>query len=171
MFGPFRECVRTVAEKSGAVTMEVDTDADCAQASRKPLARSCIKALQLHGGKLSGLTDLVRGTLVYGGRDATAQLHSALQLIESLPTVTLLRVRNSLCPSPDFDVHRMTGGYRQVSLLLLLSGYEHVVELCLHLEPLYTLRRELEEKRDQSGRGAHDRYRAWRAQQRQRVAW
>ena len=57
-----------------------------------------------------------------------------------------------------------------------LSNLDHdqlftTLELCLHLEPLYTLRCELEAKRDQSGRGAHDRYTAWRAQQRQREAW
>ena len=134
----------------------------------KPLARAATKAMALRGGRLGDLTDLLRGSLVF--RDAGA-LHAALQLLDGLPNVALLRCRNSLDPALEgsmtsYGLLRASGGYRCVALLLRLEGYPHVAELTLHLEPLFTLRGRLAERK-----GAYRRYTAWRDLQHERPAF
>lgn len=88
----------------------------------KKVFRASEKVVMDYGGDWSGITDMVRGSLI---ASSITHVHAIVVALADDPDFTVLHAKNKFT---DKNAH----GYRDLNVLVKVAGSEHVCEVQIH---------------------------------------
>eukprot|EP00039_Didymoeca_costata_P031993 m.36544 g.36544 ORF g.36544 m.36544 type:complete len:795 (-) comp9140_c0_seq2:68-2452(-) len=152
----FREVLPAFDDKVKDIC--VRTNCEIVIGSPKGNDRIFEKAELCYGSDLRRISDIARRSYIF---DKFSHMSDFLRGIAKIDIIQILRIKNRFS-NTKFKHVKDTAGYRDLQVIIRLNESKLLVELQLHIRPIYIIKSG--DNRDASGLTGHDQYILFRAQ-------
>eukprot|EP00039_Didymoeca_costata_P003038 m.64722 g.64722 ORF g.64722 m.64722 type:complete len:1114 (+) comp11669_c0_seq3:164-3505(+) len=152
----FGECLPTLDRVLKDICMKCN--GEIVTCTNKGNDRIFEKAELCYNGDLTRITDIARRSFIF---ERFSSMANFLRISSQVDIFEIVRIKNRF-NYKKFKNVKDTGGYRDLQLIIRMKDTDLLVELQLHIQPIYEIK--IGGKVDESGLSGHDRYILFRSQ-------